>query len=274
MRLLHTIEGELNRLFIFELEDGFAVEAVHYRGDTLCVSTQVGCHVRCGFCASGRRGLIRNLSEEEIVSQYELVRPKFEVRRIAVAGIGEPLANWDSVRGAFYRFKELSLRVSFYTTGYPLKNLRELLHMPHGGVSLSIHSLDRSTRKELMPYAGDLGRLIDFLRGELPSLTGKKRKKVSLAYLLIKGVNDSEDELIELGKLARELGVGVTLLYYNQVSSYPQLTPEEYERAFLLLRSMGVKVTLSNRFRKDKIGGCGTLTVDRNADIKSQEVGV
>jgi len=272
MRLLRTIEGELNKLFIFELEDGFAVEAVHYRGDTLCVSTQVGCHVGCEFCASGRKGLLRDLTEEEILYQYEAISPFVDIRGIAMAGIGEPLANWLNVKKAFARFKNLGLRVSFYTTGFPLNNLRELLHLPHNGVSISIHSTDSAKRKALMPYGGNLVHLISFLRRELPLLTRKKRRKVSLAYLLIKGVNDEEDELIKLGRLALELDVGITLLYYNQVSPYPQMSPQEYEGAFLLLRSMGVKVTLSNRFRKDRIGGCGTLTVDRNADIRSQEV--
>ncbi|RLJ71314.1 23S rRNA (adenine2503-C2)-methyltransferase [Hydrogenivirga caldilitoris] len=266
MNLLRTIESKHNRLFIFQLQDGSTIEAVHYRGDTLCISTQVGCHVRCGFCASGKHGLLRNLRREEILSQYYVVSSFLPIRRIAVAGIGEPLANWGEVKAAFYEFKEKGLKVSFYTTGFPLENLRELLFMQHNGVSVSLHSLDRNKRKALMPYGGDLNRLVKFLKEELPLLPKGRKKKLSLAYLLIKDVNDSEGELIKLAQLAKELGVGVALLYYNSVSDYPQMSPEEYERAFLLLRSLGVKVTLSNRFRKDKIGGCGTLTVGKTAD--------
>ena len=272
MRLSRTIEGELNRLFVFELEDRFAVEAVHYRGDTLCVSTQVGCHVRCDFCASGRRGLIRNLTAREILLQYELVRSEVPVKRIAMAGIGEPLANWRNVKEAFDEFKRLGLKVSFYTTGFPLKNLKELIHLPHNGVSVSVHALDKNKRKSLMPYSGDPDLLVSFLREELPLLTKRKKKKLSLAYLLIKGVNDSREELTRLADLARELEVGVTLLYYNNVSHYSRLSPQEYEEAFLFLRSLGVKVTLSTRFRKDRIGGCGTLTVGKPADIDREEV--
>ncbi|WP_457599783.1 radical SAM protein [Hydrogenivirga sp.] len=274
MRLLRTIESDLNRLFVFELKDGFAVEAVHYRGDTLCVSTQVGCHVRCDFCASGRQGLFRNLTAEEILLQYRIVKELYPVKRIAVAGIGEPLANWDGVREAFLRFKEEGLKVSFYTTGFPLRNLKELLCLPHNGVSLSVHSVNVHVRKMLMPYAGDLNKLVEFLRAEAPSMSARKRKKLSLAYLLLRGVNDSEEELRKLGELALELGVGVSLLYYNSVSRYVPPTEEEYERAFLLLRSMGVKVTLSTRFRRDRIGGCGTLTVGKSADINLEEARV
>ncbi len=272
MRLLRVIEGDLNKLLIFELKDRFAVEAVHYRGDTLCISTQVGCGVRCSFCASGREGLIRNLSEEEILSQYLLAKELFPIKRIAVAGIGEPLANFKNVLSAFLKLKREGLKVSFYTTGFPVSNLLTLLDMPHNGVTISIHSLSERKRKLLLPYAGSLKHLISVLRKKLPSLTKKKRRKISLAYLLLKNVNDSPEDLTRLGKLAKELDVGITLLYYNQVGDYEPPTPEEYENAFLLLRSMGVRVTLSTRFRKDKVGGCGTLTVGIIADIKGKEV--
>ena len=272
MRLLSITESELNKLLTFELGDGHLIEAVHYRGDTLCISTQVGCHVRCAFCASGRNGLLRNLSYEEIVSQYALARSLLPVKRIAVAGIGEPLANWENVRRAFEFFRSEGLKVSFYTTGFPLGNLSQLLDLPHNGVSVSVHSLDPRIRKEIMPLGGNVEHLISFLKVKLPLLTRKKRKKVSLAYLLLKGVNDSREELVRLGQTALELGVGVTLLYYNKVGSFEPVSQQEYEDAFNLLRGMGVRVTLSTRFRKDKLGGCGTLMVRKHTDIYREEV--
>ena len=269
MRLLKTLQSELNKLFLFELEDGHTIESVFYRGDTLCVSTQVGCPVKCEFCASGKNGLIRNLTAEEIYGQYELLKKDYPIKRIAVAGIGEPLTNWKNVKEAFLRFKKEGLKVSFYTTGFPLKNLKELLYMPHSGVTVSIHTLDENLRKKLMPHTGSLKDLIDFLRKEVKNMTKKKRNKISLAYLLLKGVNDSERDLKELSKLAKELGLSITLLYYNQVSDFKPVSPEEYERAFLLLRSEGIRTTLSNRFRKDKLGGCGTLVVNRLNKLKT-----
>ncbi len=266
MKLLSVIESELNKLFIFELKDGFTVEAVHYRGDTLCVSTQVGCPIECGFCASGRNGLFRNLTFEEIVSQFEIVKENLPVKRIAVAGIGEPLLNWKNVREAFSYFKSKGLKVSFYTTGFPLKHLDELIDLPHNGVTISVHSLDEKVRKEIMPFAGSLKLLINFLKEKLKGLTKKKRSKISLAFLMLKGINDSEEHIRKIAKLAKELGVSVTLLYYNKVGSFEPVDEDEYEKAFLMLRNEGVRVTLSTRFRKDKIGGCGTLTVGRIDD--------
>ena len=267
MKLSEVLQSELNKLFLFELEDGYTVESVFYRGDTLCVSTQVGCPVRCSFCASGKNGLIRNLTWEEIYNQYALLKDKYPIRRIAVAGIGEPLINWKNVKEAFYRFKKEGLKVSFYTTGFPTKHLKELLNLPHAGVTISIHSLKDEVRKYLMPYTGKLEDLIKVLKEELPKLSKRKRNKVNLAYLLMKNVNDSEEELRSLAMLAKELGVGIALLYYNKTSEFEPVSEKEYEEAFLLLRSYGIRVTLSTRFRKDKLGGCGTLVVNRNRKV-------
>ncbi len=265
MRLLQELSSNLNKVFLFELNDGNRVEAVYYRGNTLCVSTQVGCAIGCPFCLSGKGGLLRNLSAEEIILQYKLLKDRFEIKGIAFAGIGEPLMNWEAVEEAFWYFKALGLRVSFYTTGYPVKKLRELLALPHRGVSISVHSVKEETRKRLLPYAGSLESLIQTLREELSNMSLRKRKKISLAYLLLKGVNDTEEELKDFAMLVKSLGVSATLLRYNQtVGNFKDVEDWEYERAFLLLKSYGIRVTLSTRFRKDPLGGCGTLVANRN----------
>jgi len=265
MKLLQELSSSLNRLFLFELFDGKRVEAVYYRGDTLCVSSQAGCAIGCPFCLSGKGGLLRNLSAEEIIGQYELLRDRLEIKGIALAGIGEPLMNWEAVEYAFWHFKNLGLRVSFYTTGYPVKKLKELLRLPHNGVSISVHSLRKEVRERLLPYAGSLESLIQTLREELSTMPLRKRKKISLAYLLLKGVNDTEEELKNFAMLVKSLGVSATLLRYNQtVGNFKDVEDWEYERAFLLLKSYGIRVTLSTRFRKDPLGGCGTLVANRN----------
>ncbi len=265
MKLLQELSSSLNRIFLFELYDAKRVEAVYYRGDTLCISTQAGCAIGCPFCLSGKDGLFRNLLLEEITGQYYLLRDRLHIKRIAMAGIGEPLMNWERVREAFWFFKSIGLGVSFYTTGYPVGKLRELLRLPHKGVSISIHSVREQKRKSLLPHAGSLEDLVQALREELGTMPSRKRKKISLAYLLMKGVNDSKEELEELAGLAKDLGVSITLLRYNKtVEDFRDVEDWEYERAFLLLRSYGVRVTLSTRFRRDSLGGCGTLVANRS----------
>ncbi|SHK27419.1 radical SAM protein [Thermocrinis minervae] len=264
MKLLSERKSPLNRVFVYQLEDGYRVESVFYRGDTLCVSTQVGCAVGCPFCLSGKDGLLRNLSSREIYLQYALLKDALPIRRIAIAGIGEPLMNIRNVVEAFWMFKKEGLKVSFYTSGHPVRHLPYVLTLPHSGLTVSLHAVRDEVRRRLLPHAGSLSELLKALRDSLSSVSKKKRKKVSLGYLLLKGVNDSEEDLTELARLAKSLDVSVTLLYYNNtVSAFEETGQEEYERAFLLLRSMGVRVTLSTRFRKDPLGGCGTLVVNR-----------
>src|SRR5690606_13490253 len=148
--------SELNRLFVFELSDGYKVESVFYRGDTLCVSTQVGCAIKCPFCLSGSLGLVRNLSSEEIYAQYDLLKDTLPIRRIAIAGIGEPLMNYPNVVTSFWRFKNMGLKVSFYTVGFPHTYLGHLIKLPHNGITVSIHSTRADKRKKLIPHGGNL----------------------------------------------------------------------------------------------------------------------
>lgn len=116
-----------------------------------------------------------------------------------------------------------------------------------------------------MPHGGALEEVIRTLKEELVELPVRKRRRISLAYMLLKGLNDSEEELIELAGMAKDLGICVTLLRYNKtVDEYEDVEENDYERAFLLLRSYGIRVTLSTRFRRDRIGGCGTLAVNRS----------
>jgi 23S rRNA (adenine2503-C2)-methyltransferase len=83
--------------------------------------------------------------------------------------------------------------------------------------------------------------------------------------LLIKGINDTEGRTFEFSRLVKELGLRAVLLYYNSTKpDFEAPSPEEYERAFLTLKAQGIKVTLSTRYRKDKLGGCGTLLVNRS----------
>ncbi len=261
-----VVDDSLNKLLEVKTDDNYTVESVFYRGDTLCVSSQVGCPIKCSFCASGIYGLKRNLTDEEIISQYTLSKEKgFDIKKIAFAGIGEPLLNWENVKKAFYFFKEKGLKVSFYTTGFPLKNFKELLSLSHNGVTVSIHSVFEEKRKQLIPKGTELEKLISLLKEHTKNLSNRKRKAYSIAYLLIKGVNDSEEELERLAEIANKLKLTVSLLKFNEIEGIPYqtTTDEDYEKAFLFLRERGIRVTLSNRYRTRKIGGCGTLMINR-----------
>ncbi|RMA97597.1 radical SAM protein [Hydrogenothermus marinus] len=264
IKIKEIINDDINKLFELETDDNFTIESVFYRGNTLCVSSQVGCPIKCLFCASGMKGLIRNLTFEEIIQQYENAE-KENITNITFAGIGEPLLNWENVQKAFWYFKEKGLKVSFYTTGFPLKNFKQLLNLPHNGVSLSLHAVSEENRKKLIPKSASIDKLISILKEHTEKLSNRKRKLYSLAYLLIKDINDSKEELDRLAEIAKELKFSISLLKYNEIEGIPYktTTDEDYEKTFLYLKNKGLKITLSNKYRTRKIGGCGTLMINR-----------
>lgn len=266
MKVVKIIKDELNNLFEIETEDGYTVESVHYRGNTLCISSQVGCSIRCSFCASGTRGLVRNLSYQEIISQYRIaIESGYDVKNITFAGIGEPLLNWENVKKSFEFFRSINIKVSFYTTGFPIYNFEKLLNLNHNGITLSLHAVNDKVRKKIIPNTHSVEELLNVYENHIKKLSSRKRKLYSLGYLLIKDINDSDIEIEELINIAKRIGVSVSLLKFNEIDgiNYSTTSDEEYERVFLKLRENKIKTTLSNRYRTRKIGGCGTLMINR-----------
>ncbi len=265
MKLKKVYESSLNKLFVFKTDDDYQVESVFYRGDTLCISTQVGCPVKCAFCASGKKGLIRNLSHEEIVSQYELLKDRLPIKGIAIAGIGEPATNVENVIKAVDTFKSKGLRVTISTTGYPLSGFKKLLRVNHDGITVSVHAFDRRTRENLFKLFEPVDKIINELSEELSKVSNRRRKRFQLGYLLLKEVNDNYENISKLREVASRLKLTVMLMMYNEVEGLPfkGVSNSRYEEVFRFLREGKVRVTLSNRFRTDPLGGCGTLTIAR-----------
>jgi 23S rRNA (adenine2503-C2)-methyltransferase len=268
MQLVEVSVGTFNRRFRVELDDGAAVEAVHYRGDTLCVSSQVGCGVRCPFCASGANGLQRSLSSEELWQQVAQVRARgLQVARVTVSGVGEPLHNHRAVRDFVLRCRQERIAPSLTTSGGPLERLREWLALPHNGLTLSIHSGTEPTRAKLVPHAPTLDALFALLAEEVPKLSRSRRKKLALAYLLVASENDSDAELDAFSARARQLLLTVHLYAFNPVptSSHRPVERARYEQIYERLRAAGLLVRMSSQARIEANGGCGTLVALRAA---------
>ena len=133
--------GVQNRRFALKLDDGCRIEAVLYREHTLCVSSQVGCAVACPFCASGADGLTRALTKEELIGQVEAVKDAgYDVTRVTVSGIGEPLHNAESVE-AFIRWcRSKGIKPSLTTSGGQVLHLARFLNdVPHNGLTISVN---------------------------------------------------------------------------------------------------------------------------------------
>ena len=255
----------MNRRLLVPLAGGVAVEAVYYTSGTLCVSAQAGCAVGCPFCASGSRGLLRNLTAAEMSAQIEAVGAAgFVPERVTISGIGEPLHNLAAVSDFLAGCRLRHLPVSLTTCGTPLPSLQKLLQLPHNGVMLSLHAATAPTRRQLVPAGDDPAQLRQFLLSAWTGLARRRRRKIGINYLLLAGINDSDAELAALGDWLRPFPeLTVHLLAYNCLPelNLPFATSPRLEFWYGELSAAGVHVRRANRWRTQADGGCGTLYV-------------
>lgn len=254
--------------YLWELVDGNCVETVlmryHY-GNTVCVSSQVGCRMGCAFCASTIAGKVRDLTAGEILDQVLFTRKDSgeEVSNIVLMGIGEPMDNLDSV----LRFLELvnhpaglnigMRHISLSTCGIVpgIQRLADLgLQLT---LSVSLHAPDRETRGKLMPVnrAYDVDRLFDACHAYFE----KTGRRISFEYAMIDGVNDADWQADLIVKKLRGMPGHVNLIPLNNVAESPY-RPSRRIRAFQKrLEAQGVTATVRRSLGGDIDASCGQL---------------
>jgi 23S rRNA (adenine2503-C2)-methyltransferase len=256
-----------NQRWLVELRDGARVECVLYRGDTLCVSSQVGCAVACPFCASGAQGLARPLSLDELEGQVDAVRALgHDVRRVTVSGVGEPLHNHASVAAFLEVCRSQRIGMSLTTSGGPVARLAEWLHAPHNGLTLSVHAGSEAMRARMVPKGPSLEAVFELLAREVPRMTNRRKRKTALAYLVCGGLNDVAEELAGFAARARPLDLPVHLYAYNEVSNstFRRVSRADYEACYQQLTAAGLRVRMSSQARLEENGGCGRLLATRS----------
>jgi len=267
-KLVSEVDGTVK--YLYELSDGNFIEAVlmhHHHGSSLCISTQVGCRMGCGFCASTLGGLVRGLTPAEMLDQlYTAQRDSAQrVDSLVLMGIGEPLDNFDNVL-RFLRILSspeginLSLRhVSLSTCGLA-DRIRELARCKLGlTLSVSLHAPTDALRSRTMPVnkKWPLAELIDACR-EYFALTGRR---ISFEYALIDGVNDSPEHAARLAALLAGLPCHVNLIPMNEVreTGYRRSTGERIQSFRRRLEKGGVTVTVRRELGGDISAACGQL---------------
>lgn len=268
MEVVEEHAGAQNHRLVVRLDDGACVEAVVYRGDSLCVSTQVGCAVGCPFCASGAEGLTRPLRVAEMVGQIDLARSRgFALRRVTLSGVGEPLHNHEACLSFAARCRARGLRVSLTTSGGTPDRLSRWLVEPHHGLTISVHAGTEPVRRRLVPRGPALAPLFSLLTAELPRISRNRRRKTALAYLLIEGGNDADDEIDAFLERAAPLGLLVNLYAHNPVptSALRGTTRARYEEVYARMTAhpSRPRVRMSSKARLEANGGCGTLVALR-----------
>lgn len=256
--------------YLWELYDGNAVETVvmsYEHGNTVCVSSQVGCRQACAFCASTIGGLVRCLEPSEILdevlfSQIDSGKP---ISNIVLMGIGEPLDNFDNVMkflklvnhpdGMNIGMRHISLSTCGITEKFDElaeQNLQITL-------AVSLHAPDDETRSKIMP--ANRGRGVDELIACCKRYYEKTGRRISFEYAMIDGVNDTEYHAHLLAKRAREVGAHVNLIPLNHVeeSKYGPSTPGHMKAFIKILEDAGVNATVRRKLGGDVDASCGQL---------------
>lgn len=261
--------------FLFRLNDGNVIEGVlmsYKYGNTLCVSTQVGCRMGCAFCASTLEGLIRNLTAGEILSEILVINrriggdiTKRKITNVVLMGSGEPLDNYDQVI-AFLRLLSspdginISPRnVSLSTCGLVPKMLTLADEGLAVNLTLSLHSPFDEERRKIMPVANAY-KIKDIVFA-LDNYFKKTGRRYYLEYSLIEGVNDTDRCALQLQKLFRGKPCHINLIRLNSVKekNLVATSDKKADEFMKKLTSLGLSATIRRRMGDDIDGACGQL---------------
>jgi 23S rRNA (adenine2503-C2)-methyltransferase len=266
----------------FSLSDGFKIESVlmeHNDGrKTVCVSSQAGCAMGCQFCATGHSGFSRNLSEDEITAQVmffarklkEKTRGEAKVTNIVFMGMGEPFLNYDNVLSAIRVLNDkdgfnLGARhMSVSTCGIAggiEKFAKEGLQV---NLAISLHAPNNDLRDKLMPINKTYP--IEKLLSATDDYINQTNRRVMFEYLMIDGINDSEECAEELAKIMNKPLYFVNLISFNPVG-HSKFSPSgsfKINRFRDILEKRGVFVTLRYRFGENIKAACGQLAAEND----------
>lgn len=265
---------------LWRLRDGNCVESVvmRYRhGNSVCISTQVGCRMGCAFCASTLGGLVRNLTASEMEDQVRCSQQVLGERigNVVLMGIGEPMDNFENVM----RFLELAgspeglhigmRHISLSTCGIVEKVDKMGAYNLQLTLSVSLHAPDDETRSKIMPINRTCG--VDDLLAACRRYAEKTGRRISYEYAMIDGVNDTPEHARLLARKLRGTGSHVNLIRLNEVAER-SLRPstERAVQAFArILEAQGINVTVRRRLGRDIDAACGQLR--RNHTAQSVE---
>lgn len=263
-----SVDG--SRKYLLRFSDGVSVECVGMPSNnklTVCASTQAGCGMGCAFCATGAAGLTRSLSSSEIYDQVMHVRDDFNSRvtSVVLMGQGEPFMNYDASLEALRRLNSplgagIGARHLTISTCGVIPMIKRFAHEPEQfTLAVSLHSAVQKTRDYLMPGVKkySLIHLYDVM-GEYVNKTGRRP---TYEYALIRGVNDSENEIASLCDFCRDNLAHVNLIKLNEIKG-SKFQPSTDEKAFEFVRrlnAVGVEATIRNSRGADIDAACGQL---------------
>ncbi len=255
---------------LLELFDGETIEMVLIPGReerlTFCLSTQVGCPVQCLFCASGRGGLVRNLSAGEMVEEFLLGSRRAGRRpdNIVFMGIGEGLLNFDELQKTLHilsapeYFGMSPRRITVSTSGYVPGMLKFAELGKEYTLAISLHAPDDDTRAKIIP--GKVRYPISEIMAAADRYLEKAGRMVTLEYTLLDGINDSPAAAQKMARLAREHHAKINLIPYNATDSkFRRPSPKAIAEFEKMISDAGAHVTVRTERGSENAAACGQL---------------
>ena len=256
--------------YLFNLSDNNKIECVlmfHDYGNSLCISTELGCNMGCAFCESGRLKKVRNLNTYEIVEQILLIEKDInrKIDSVVIMGIGEPFDNYDNII-EFIKIinhpKGLQIgarHITVSTCGL-IPKIKEFSNLNlQVNLAISLHASNDELRSKIMPInkAYPLKDLISTLKEYI----AKTNRRVTIEYVMLKEVNDREENARELANLLKNMNVYVNLIPYNETShiEYKRTNKEDIMKFYDVLKKNNINVTIRKEFGKGIDAACGQL---------------
>lgn len=256
--------------YLFRLKDCEKVEAVlmnHLYGNSLCISTQVGCNMGCKFCESGRLKKVRNLETHEMIEQILLVEEECgkRISHVVIMGIGEPFDNYDNL----IKFIEIinnpkgielgSRHITVSTCGVVPK-IKEFMNLPYQvNLAISLHAPNDEIRNTIMPI--NKAYPIPVLMDTLKEYIQKTNRRVTFEYILLDQVNDTSKCARELANLVKGMNCYINLIPYNETNniSYKRTKSENITNFYDILKKNKINVTIRREYGSKISAACGQL---------------
>ena len=270
LEMVKKLEDKDVSKYLFRLKDGELVEAVlmyHDYGTSICISTQVGCNMGCKFCESGRLKKVRDLESFEMVSQILMVEEDINERisHIVLMGIGEPFDNYDNV----IRFIDIvnsdkglaigSRHITISTCGIVPKIIEFADYDKQVNLAISLHASNDALRSSIMNInkAYPIKEVIEAVKYYI----SKTNRRVTFEYIMLKDINDSVSNALELSKLLKGLNAYVNLIPYNETShiEYKKSDQDTILKFYDTLKKNNIGVTIRREFGSRVKAACGQL---------------
>jgi 23S rRNA (adenine2503-C2)-methyltransferase len=284
-----SVDG--TRKWIIKVEGGDCIETVFIPEDdrgTLCISSQVGCALDCSFCSTGKQGFNRDLSAAEIVGQLWIAARSFDslgsgkrrmISNVVFMGMGEPLMNFDNVVDA--------MQIMLHDNGYGLSKRRvtlstaglvpamdRLADYVDVSLAISLHAPNDELRNELVPLNKryPIAQLLDSAKRYLDRMPDQRRK-MTIEYTLIDGVNDRPEHARQLAELLRDVPCKINLIPFNPfaLSNYRRVSGNALSRFRDILYKAGLIVTVRTTRGDDIDAACGQLAGEVNDRTRRSE---